>query len=72
VFGKKKRLPKWINKILPLQVQQFSFQQSSTCRCPSQCGANETYHHFLRCPHPARTAHLLTLQLDLKVLTNSH
>jgi hypothetical protein len=71
-FAKKKRLTEWINKILPLQVQQFRFQQSSSSRCPSQCGADETYHHFLRCPHPARTVHLMTLQSDLKVLAASH
>jgi hypothetical protein len=71
-FAKKKRLTEWINKILPLQVQQFRFNQSSTSHCPSQCGAEETYHHFLRCPHPARTAHLLTLQSDLKVLADTH
>jgi hypothetical protein len=71
-FAKKKRLTEWINKILPLQVQQFRFQKSNSPRCPSQCGADETYHHFLRCPHPARTAHLLTLKTDLKVLADSH
>ena len=71
-FAKKKRLTEWINKILPLQVQKFRFLQSSSCRCPSQCGSDETYHHFLRCPHPARTAHLLTLKSDLKVLVDSH
>jgi hypothetical protein len=71
-FAKKKRLTEWINQLLPLQVQQFRFLKSSSCRCPSQCGSDETYHHFLRCPHPARTAHLLTLKSDLKVLVASH
>ena len=72
LFAKKKRLTEWLNKVLPLQVQQFRFQQSSTPRCPSQCGANETYHHFFRCPHPARTAQMQTLKSDLKVLAASH
>jgi hypothetical protein len=71
-FAKKKRLTEWINRILPLQVQQFRFLKSSSSRCPSQCGADETYQHFLRCPHPARTAHLLTLTSDLKVLAAKH
>jgi hypothetical protein len=45
---------KWVNDLLPFQVQQHKFNQSPSPLCPSSCGEQEDWRHFPRCPHQAR------------------
>jgi hypothetical protein len=53
-FLKRLFLIKWTNDLLPFQVQQFKFGYSPVPSCPSHCGEDEDWSHFLRCSHPQR------------------
>jgi hypothetical protein len=44
---------KWVNDLLPFQVQQHKFNQSPSPLCLSSCGEPEDWRHFPRCPHQA-------------------
>jgi hypothetical protein len=53
-FLKRLFLVKWTNDLLPFQVQQHKFGYSPVPSCPSHCGEDEDWSHFLRCAHPER------------------
>jgi hypothetical protein len=64
---------KWVNELLPLQNQQFKFQQSPSASCPSSCGCtNEDWSHFLRCPHKHRRQVWLEFHPTLSALFERH
>jgi hypothetical protein len=53
-FLKRLFLVKWTNDLLSFQVQQYKSGYSPVPSCPSHCGEDEDWFHFIRCAHPER------------------
>ena len=68
---KRRFITKWVNKILPFNQRQYTWNLATSPKCAS-CYETENEHHFLRCQNIERRKHHATLHPSLIKVFKKH